>query len=347
MSPKRIFSKYNLPQSADFFSKINATLEVLKNEEELLRPFDDTDCSGALLDLNAFSDKPIPVILVPDLHARVDFFNEILNFSFAFDNDSEQMLTVKEALEQEKVFVVCVGDGLHSEKSFRERWLKAQKEWLKGKTLNSYICAEMEAGLGLMTLVMDTKLQFPKHFHFLKGNHENILNSGSCGNLPFRKFASEGEMVKDFMLSLYDKELTFAYADFEQNLPLFVKGLNFLVSHAEPARAFSYTELINAYCDEDTIIDLTWTANDEAEENAVITMLDALLPGVEGSVYFAGHRTFSGTYRALRDGRFIQIHNPHEHFISIVKPDRPFNPETDIYDTKTGKQAENIISISL
>ncbi len=342
MTPKRAFSKFNLPQGDVFLEKIKKTIEVLQHEPPLLRPSDETDCSGAYIDIGTFSQNSLPVILVPDLHARVDFFYEILHFTFLFDSETSTEITVKEALEQKKVFVVCVGDGLHSEKRGRERWLQAQKDWLKGKPLNDSICAEMVEGLDLMTSIMDAKQKYLDHFHFLKGNHENILNSATCGNLPFRKFASEGEMVKDFMLALYGREITHAYADFEQNLPLFVRGSNFLVSHAEPRRAFSKQELINAYCDETTITGLTWTHTDEAEDGSVHAMLRDLLPSVSNPVYFAGHRTFAGTYRALRDGKFIQIHNPNEHFISIVDPLRPFNPHTDIYDTKTGKNAESL-----
>ncbi len=340
MTAKRVFSKYKFPLPEDFLHTITTTVGSLRSEPIALRPFDDTECSGAFIDIASF-DNTIPVVLVPDLHARVDFFYEILNFNLPFDGEDETSLTIQEALLQKKVFLVCVGDGLHSEKRGRDRWIDAQKEWLKGKPLNSYICSEMEEGLALMTTIMHLKQQCPTHFHFLKGNHENILNAPTCGNLPFRKFASEGEMVKDFMINLYGSEVTHAYADFENNLPLFIRGANFLVSHAEPKRAYKYSELINAYCDEQTIIGLTWTHNDEAEEGSVMSMLHNLLPEISNSVYFAGHRTFAGTHRALRGGKFIQIHNPNEHFISIVNPFREFNPLTDIYNTKTGKIAEN------
>ncbi len=339
MSPKRVFKNYSVPQLDDFRNIITEVIDVLKSENEVLRPLDETECPGAFLDINSF-DPTIPVVLVPDLHARLDFFNEIVNFPLP-TNDSEcAELTIYEALLQGKVFVICLGDGLHSEKRGFERWQQAQKEWLKGKPLNDYICTEMEEGLGLMTSVMRLKKECPNYFHFLKGNHENILNVQSCGNLPFRKFASEGEMVKDFMLSLYGRELVCMYADFENNLPLFALGSNFLVSHAEPRKAFSRLELINAYLEEETVLGLTWTHTNEAEDGSVQRMINDLLPKEKNAVYFAGHRTVSGTHRILRDGAFIQIHNPNEHFISIVRPKRDFNPLSDIYNTRTGKLAE-------
>ncbi len=333
-----VFSKYTIPQKDDFFTIITKAIHVLKNENTVLRPLDETGSPGGFLDIATFNGS-IPVVLIPDLHARLDFFNEILNFPFCFAGECSGELTVKEALRNGKVFVVCVGDGLHSEKRGYGRWLLSQEEWLKGNTLNNHMCKEMEEGLELMSCVMQLKAECPDYFHFLKGNHENILNSYVGGNLPFRKFAAEGEMVKDFMISVYGSKITQAYADFENNLPLFAKGTNFLVSHAEPRRAFSSNELINAHCDEDTIIGLTWTRNEEADENAVKTMLDHLLPYNDSAIYFAGHRTVSGTHKSLRNGKFMQIHNPNEHYIIIINQKKKFNPLSDIYNTKTGKIA--------
>ncbi len=339
MRAKHVFSKYNVPQKDEFFSNIANTIKILRNENPILRPPDETGLPGAFLDISSYNSS-IPVVLVPDLHARLDFFNEILNFSFCFDDLDTTELTIKEALVQGKVIVVCLGDGLHSERRGFERWLLAQDQWLNGKTLNKYMCEEMEEGLGLMSSIMNIKQECPNHFHFLKGNHENILNDHTCGNLPFRKFAAEGEMVKDFMLGLYGKEITHAYDDFEHNLPLFVKGANFLASHAEPIQAFSKNDLVNAYLEESTVLGLTWTHTDEADENAVHFMLNDLLMNNENAVYFAGHRTVSGTHRALHKGRFIQIHNPNEHYITIVNQKKDFNSLTDIFDTKTGKNVE-------
>lgn len=337
MGKKNPIEEFKLPLKEDFLKRIENTIKTLKSEDSFIRPLDEIGLPGALITLNT-DNYPISTIIVPDLHARVDFFKEILDFQFT-PNNNESKITVQEALEQKKVYLLCVGDGLHSEHRGKERWLKAEEEWMKKDSANKYICEEMKEGLDLMLLVMETKCKYPNNFHFLRGNHENILNQFFCGAMPFRKFSSEGEMVKDFMVTIYGEEIAQKYADFEHNLPLLAKGKNFLVSHAEPLLPYSEEELIDAFFDDDIIRGLTWTPNDKAQEDSVEIMLREILPDVENSIYFAGHRTVHGTHRLLRNNKFIQIHNPTEHFISIIHPDRMFNPLHDIYDTRTGNVA--------
>ena len=323
-----------LPQKEDFLTLIDKTLKTLKSEDSFVRPYDETGVPGALIALDT-DDEAIPTIIVPDLHARVDFFEEILKFPLA-QNDENPPTTIEEALKQKKAYLLCVGDGLHSEHRGKERWLQAEEMWMQNEPANKYICDEMAEGLSLMTRIMQCKCEYKEYFHFLRGNHENILNQFFCGSMPFRKFASEGEMVKDFMLHVYGETITQKYADFEHSLPLFARGKNFLVSHAEPLRPYSEQELIDGFLDDDLIRGLTWTANDKAQEDSVEIMLKTLLPHKEDTIYFAGHRTVQGTHRLLRNNKFIQIHNQTEHFISIIHPNTAFNPLKNIYDTRTG-----------
>lgn len=49
-------------------------------------------------------------------------------------------------------------------------------------------------------MIMVLKTGFPAHFHFLKGNHENIKNDLGGGNSPFRKLVSEGKKNSTFSL---------------------------------------------------------------------------------------------------------------------------------------------------
>lgn len=342
MKMNKIFSKYSLPTRDFLFDLLDATLATLDSEPSDLRPKDTLGSSGALLRVGTFSKTPIPSIIVPDLHARTDFFTEILNFKLPCDVTAGESLIVRDALAQGKLFLICLGDGFHGERRVIERWLEAQQGWLAGNILNKAMCAEMSENLALMTMVMETKRAFPNYFHFLKGNHENILNELGRGNYPFRKFASEGEMVKEFMQKLYDKPLVEKYANFEHHLPLFAYGSNFLVSHAEPTIPFSQKELINGLLDEIVVLGLTWTSNGGAQDDSVQTMLAALLPHNARAMYFAGHRSIQDSYRLLHEGKFIQIHNPDRHLISLVRPDRAFDPDIDIYDTSCGEIAQHI-----
>lgn len=341
MKTTDFFQTYRLPSWDSLFATVSSTLSILHSELEEIRPKDNSGHSGALLRTTTFPKTPIPTILVPDLHARTDFFTEICNFKLPKDVLGDEMI-IQNALEQGKLFLICLGDGVHSERRAIERWLEAQKEWLAGNILNKAMCEEMSESLSLMMMVMQTKCAYPNYFHFLKGNHENILNELGRGNYPFRKFAMEGEMSKQFMHSLYGEPLVKKYAELEHQLPLFVHGSNFLASHAEPIIPFSEKELINGLLDEVVISGLTWTKNDEAQVNSVQNMLKNFFPDRSDTIYFIGHRSIKESYRLLKNNRLIQIHNPEQHLISLIRPDRPFNPKTDIYDTSLGGIAQKI-----
>ena len=181
-----------------------------------------------------------------------------------------------------------------------------------------------------MSLVMKTKCQLPMNFHFLKGNHENILNETSNGNFSFFKFASEGEMVFDFMVNYYDIKTIELYSEFESSLPLFVKGKNFLSSHAEPAFFMTENQLINSMKDGNIIQSLTWTKNGDVEGFPAVEMLESMLPNFPKALYFAGHRPVYQNYELRENGRFVQFHNPNKMNFVYIDNNRDFNFETDI-----------------
>jgi len=292
----------------------------LRAEEPTLRPVDRQGLSGGLLQL----DPALPTLIVPDLHARMDFFVSIFEYTVL------ENLTIGQALNDGSIQLLCLGDGFHAEKRAYDRWQAALKEFIGGFKKHKAMDAEMRESLGLMEMVMQAKLAWPNHFHFIKGNHENILNENADGNYAFRKFAFEGDMVRDWVSRFYGDEFLYRYADFEKSLPLFVVGGRFLASHAEPARFHERDELINFRDHPDLVSDLIWTDNDAAEEDSVERMLAHYLKDHGDAVYFGGHRTISGRYRLRAGGRFIQIHNPDRFNAAWVMADRPFDPDSDI-----------------
>jgi hypothetical protein len=128
----------------------------------------------------------------------------------------------------------------------------------------------MMESLGLMEMVIELKMAFPNNFHFLKGNHENIANEEGFGNHPFRKFAFEGHMVARWVQTFYGKDFIDSYYEFEKNLPLFVIGRNFIISHAEPLYFFEREAIVEYRNNPDVVEGLTWTANDEADPESLI-----------------------------------------------------------------------------
>ena len=309
---------------------VQDTISILEEESSSYRPHDSiTGRPGGLLDFSTI-DSSLPVIIVPDLHSRGDFFAAILKYKPVFKNTNiNGSETVFDLLEQNRIYVICVGDGLHSE-LHKIRWIAAYNDYEQGNVMGEAISQEMKEGLALMEMVMKCKCTFPKHFHFLKGNHENILNSNRHGNHPFRKFVQEGEMVLAFMQNFYGEDLLRLYACMEDLFPLCAVFPNCVISHAEPIQYFSKDEIIDGLNDAQVTQGLTWTSNGDSQEGSVAKILADLLPTNSHSVYIAGHRPVHGNYSLRQGGKFIQIHNPREWNVAVVFPSIPFNPDLNI-----------------
>ncbi len=289
------------------------------NEDSSYRKYIDDGSPGYLLE---FTDT-IPTVIVPDLHARNDFFTGILN-------SRVNGKTILERVQEQTLRLICLGDGMHAESRARERWIHAYEEYMKGNVVNEYLHEEMTESLQLMMRIMRLKILSPSHFHFLKGNHENILNEEGCGNHPFSKFALEGQLVKDFMLYFYGPGITSLYAAFEKLLPLFVIGKGFLASHAEPAASYTKKQLIKSGIEHDLCEGLTWTANNTVSGEAVKKMLKKYQKNDPHALYFAGHRPVRNLFELRAEGKFVQIHNPYLKNIVYLESGTVFDPEKNI-----------------
>jgi hypothetical protein len=188
----------------------------------------------------------------------------------------------------------------------------------------------MNDNLRLLEMIMLVKRSYPERFFFLKGNHENIANEMGEGNYPFRKFVLEGEMVKRWTEDFLGEECFRLLYEYEKLLPLAVRGDGFLVTHAEPLRAFSEEELINAYEDDDVLYGLTWTDNGEAEEGSVAGTLENFFPGRPDTVCFGGHRPVGGLYDLRGGQRYVQINHPVAQIVAFVRRGEDFSPEEQI-----------------
>ena len=316
-----------LPSGEELISLLNRVLTVYKEEDASYRPSARSGEPGGLLD---FRDGPVlPVVIVPDLHARPDFLIRLLACKL-------KGLDVLNALNEGRLIVVCVGDGVHTELpgADYERWLASYNAWREGRIDCPSMREEIRLGLATMMPVMELKCAFPAHFHFLKGNHENVMNIEGMGDHSFRKYVMEGEMVKDFMQEVYGASVLQLVRSFETSLPIVAVFDRFCVSHAEPACGFSRDEIIN-YHDRDlrdeVVLSFTWTPNGGAEEGSVAGNFAALTGGQEAdALWFGGHRPVEGPYALRQDGHYVQIHNPHEMNIVYISADRPFDLEKDI-----------------
>lgn len=277
----------------------------------------------------------LPLIVVPDLHGRRDFLLSILYSSIPelyrctsrFTIPDEPVLKL---LVEGLVRVVFVGDLFHAESRAKERWQKAYQEFLQGNVTGSAMTEEMVENLGLLQMISLLQLPFSDSIVFLKGNHENILNHTGGGDFSFCKFAEEGKQVYAFMQTVYGEAVLQEIWQWEQLLPLCAVFENCVISHAEPVRAFTRDEI--EAMQSDVVAGLTWTRNDEADEDSVEKTLTALLgkERAENAVWLAGHRPVAERYAVRQQGRFIQIHNPWNEQVAYIVPDKRFTPETDI-----------------
>ena len=308
------------PEPAVLASAARRAGEALAAEPPDRRPPDAEGRPGGLLQL----DPGLPTIVVPDLHARLDFLFSLLTRGLAGE------APVLEQLAAGELQVLCLGDGMHAEARAAARWERALREFSGGFRRHAAMDEEMRESLGLMEMVMELKAAFPERFHFLKGNHENIANEEGGGNHPFAKFALEGELVTDYMRRFYGEEVLDAHYRFEKELPLLAVGRGFLASHAEPARPFQPEEVVAYRERSDVVYGLTWTANGRAAAGSVERMLEHYLGCPQTCYYFGGHRPVSGLYRLT--GRYVQLHDPERWVIARVPAAGEIELDRDILD---------------
>lgn len=307
-----------LPCAADVLNNdLERALAVLDREDAATRPRDRRNRPGGLVRL-----PPGPAIIVPDLHARTWVLHELLSASAPAPGDSidagsdAPQETVASALIRGALNLVCLGDVLHAEGYEASlRWQAAMRG--DGAAMD----LEMSLALSCLRAVLFLKAEFPEHFHILKGNHDNMGNADSDGDLQFYKYAMEGAMGAEWFRARYGKGLLARMRAYERALPLAACGEGFCASHAEPGHAVDQ-ESLREYRERPALVrSLIWTANGEAEPASTRGSLRALLGsrGADG-LWFAGHRLIRGDV-GLRDGGFlVQLHQPEEGRACWVQP---------------------------
>ncbi|MBQ5998762.1 MAG: hypothetical protein IJL70_04750 [Treponema sp.] len=323
-----------LPSHDYLFDLADRCSTLLENERTGYRPETASHEIGGLLDFVSCQNAQKPLLIIPDLHARTHFLDHILNFKLPQDfvrSKNGSQMTLFEALSENLLYIVSVGDLLHSEMRGRERWLSALKDFKDGHVTGKAMNDEMKEGLSLLCMIMELKCAFPSCFHVLKGNHENIMNDRSEGNFPFKKFADEGEMVYLFMQEHYGDDVLMVISSFERSLPLLAAFPSCLISHAEPAEPYSRERIINGMRDSELIQGLSWTPNDTACDYSCKSMI-LELTGNPDALYFGGHRPVSGTCTFRQEGKYIQIHNPDREFVTLIYGNRSFDPDKNIID---------------
>lgn len=359
------FSQQEFPENKECYEhSLDKALEILKQEKGIVE-----------------LDPNIPTYVVSDIHARRDFLIKLLETKIR----SQQNKTIFELLQEGKANIVCVGDGMHSEKTkcwndfesgriareanelftekfekvfpgksldellemwnhsndpevikMREVLAQAEKNWEE-----KIIKKEMARSLGTMKMVMDLKTRFPKNFHFLRGNHDDI-NSRIYGDCT-KGGVNQSEITKSWLQNNFGDAFVSQWAEFEDNLPLIVKGKNFLVSHAAPGKPLSMDE-INQRTLEATF-NLTWTenrpkpTNDPNEIIKIHSNIQQILDNLgmpPNSIWIIGHRPVDSPekFRSQFGGQLIQINDENRFLVAGIHSDKTFIPNENIRDLK-------------
>jgi hypothetical protein len=311
------------PAPSDMTGLTAEANDRLMREDPELRPRDESGLPGGII----FLKHDMPSILVPDIHARLDFLLSVL-----LRRDDKGEPALKGLLDNE-LQIICLGDGMHSEGRAYKRWNAAAKEFFDGYRGHVNMDEEMRESLGVIEMVMRLKNALPGNFHFLKGNHENVTNEEGNGNHPYLKYAFEGDMVASYLEKFYGLDFIREYYQYERNLPLLAVGENFLASHAEPAYPYSREEIVNYRTNPIVVEGLTWTENGAAENGSVAFMLEEYLGPLYGNgFYLGGHRPAGPLYGKRAGGKYIQINDPKKFIIAIIDPSKDFNPDEDVIE---------------
>lgn len=306
-------TRTDAPPPEELRQDLEAAIRALEHEDSVLRPADDEGKPGGLLRL-----PEIPAYIIPDLHARGWILPSLLKGRRVID-----------LLEGGTALVLCLGDVLHSEgKDAALRWKRALDAMRRGAIAAGNPEMDLEMGLALRCLqtVLRLKARFSAGFHCLKGNHDNMANLDTGGDLGFYKYADEGAMGAAWFEAFYGRDMLALMRRYETSLPVAAAGSGFCASHAEPAFAVDEGMVRNSRLRPDVVRALIWTANGDSNEGAVRESLDALLgssdvPGrPAGTLWFSGHRPVRGNFGTRAEGRLIQLHNPEEGRAAFVVP---------------------------
>lgn len=279
---------------------------------------------------------------MPDLHARPGFLAAVLAWRPPLGPGAGPRLA--ELLSRGEALLLCLGDAFHSEgRGAAERWRAALGEYVSGWASRRAMDLEMGKALACVELILRAKLAFPAHFHYLKGNHDNITDEEGRGDHSFYKYAAEGEMAASWFEATYGSALQDAYRALELSLPLAARGRRFVASHAEPAFALGPADIVEGRLRPEVVLALTWTPNDGAAPGSVAESLKALLgpEAPEGSRWFGGHRPVEGRYALRAGGRYVQFHDPDARRVVLLLPGRDPDPESCVFDLGRPRQPDS------
>ncbi len=295
-------------------------LEELRQAVEEMIPSDAPREGGPSGVVTLDSDQP--VLVISDLHGQRRAFYKLLRDRYL---ESASNL---ESLIRGDLQLLCLGDIMHSENE--SRWRAIEDELLDrsadaldlGPTPT--LDREMADGYGLAAMIL-TLQHSTGNVHFLKGNHDNILNVDNNGNRKINKYISfpgEGAISRDWTVARFGPGFAGTYAAWEDRLPVFAvydggeSGLSFAASHAEPARVFHLGEIEQRSTE--VVEGLTWS---EHRGTHVPQILKEVFGDTERILrFFVSHTAGEEGIVHLPGSRLVILSKPRHLVATLVRP---------------------------
>lgn len=266
----------------------------------------------------------VPTLVLPDIHARREFLVKVLEHEVEGEK-------VYDLLRQGRLNLLCLGDGMHAEGRAKERWLEAEADSVASRP-SAAMDREMVESLGTMHMVMELKSAFPEHFHYLRGNHDE-MNNPDREYLKYARKVGESRLVRSWVEDHLGQDFLQEYARFEAAMPLAATGNGLVATHAAPGASLSREEIERR--DERAFQTLAWTDNTsweaDGKERAVFQgNLEQL--GSQEDHWLVGHRpVHNRLYRGQFDDRLVQVNAPGDYVVALVAADGRFDPSKDIF----------------
>lgn len=148
------------------------------------------------------------VILIGDLHARLDNLEKVLNSNGNLDK-----------IKSGQAVLVILGDAVHSEKENE--------------------LGEMDSSVEIMQFIMNLKIQNPDNVYYLLGNHDYL------SEIFVKSGVAQGVLYEMKLKDLYGEDYIKAYKNFISASPLMVAGEGFIALHGGPVKNAGFEQIKN------------------------------------------------------------------------------------------------------
>lgn len=263
--------------------------------------------------------KPnLRTLVLPDIHARVDYLPKVLR-----RKDPKTGKTYRTLLRRGELQIVLLGDAMHAEGRAAKRWEAAARE-PQGKAMRR----EAAESLGAMKAIFELKAAFPQHVHYLKGNHDNILDQRRAGDWPVHKYADESALLRGYLEKQFGRDFLARWHEVERKLPLVAVGPGFALSHSGPGGVVEKRAIARRQAK--AVESFTWTdltANSPKQARLARAQLAEL--GVPEGFFLAGHRPAAFV---RRQGAFYQFNHESKLLYAVLEPHTSFRPRRDVVD---------------